>query len=168
VRRSSFPSIIAIGLSLVLIAGACSSSGVKDRAASSAAGDPTTLAALPAGTATGERIPIYVGAVVTPSSWVSSSLTPTLSIPGASGAWTFTLSDLSDGKSEFGTRTYAETGTTARVPLGAGLQQGNAYTWKADESRSTTGRRVIHRRRADGRCAGVRHGGRRHRLAGLR
>ena len=131
-RRSSFPSIIAIGLSLVLIAGACSSSGVKDRAASSAAGDPTTLAALPAGTATGERIPIYVGAVVTPSSWVSSSLTPTLSIPGASGAWTFTLSDLSDGKSEFGTRTYAETGTTARVPLGAGLQQGNVYTWKAE------------------------------------
>ena len=129
-QRRSFVSILAIGVSLALLAGACSSSGVK-RAASASAGDPTTLAALPSATATGERTPVYVGAVVTPSSWVSSSLTPTLSVPGGSGAWTFTLTDLSDGKSAFGTRTYAESGSSARVPLGAGLVQGNVYSWKA-------------------------------------
>jgi hypothetical protein len=69
--------------------------------------------------------------VITPTSFVSTSLSPTLSVPGGTGAWTFTLSDLSDGKSAFGTKTYAETGNSTRVPTGAGLQQGNVYTWKA-------------------------------------
>ena len=130
-RRRSLVSLIAIGVSLALLASACSSSGSQDRAAASGAGDPMTLAALPATTATGERVPEYFGSVVTPSSWVSTSLSPTLSVPGGTGAWTFTLSDLSDGKSAFGTKTYSETGNSARVPEGAGLQQGNVYTWKA-------------------------------------
>ena len=134
-RRSSFVSIVAVGLSLALLAGACSSSDSKSRsAASEAAGDPTTLAALPATTATGERVPAYFGSVITPSSWVSTSLSPTLSVPDGTGAWTFTLSDLSDGKSAFGTKTYSETGNSTRVPTGAGLQQGNAYTWKAESA----------------------------------
>jgi len=124
-------SVVAIGLSLALMASACSSSDSSRNAAAGEAGDPTTLAALPAGTGSGERVPMYFGAVVTPSSWVSSSLSPTLSVPGGTGAWTFTLSDLSDGKSAFGTRTYAESGNSARVPLGAGLEQGKVYTWKA-------------------------------------
>lgn len=132
-RRRSFVSVLAVGLSLALLAGACSSSGVNERsAAGGSAGDPTTLPALPATTATGERTPQYFGSVITPSAWVSTSLSPTLSVPGATGAWTFTLRDLSDGTSPFGTKTYSETGNSTRVPLGAGLQQGNVYSWKAE------------------------------------
>ena len=132
-RRRSLISLIAVGLSLALLATACSSSDSTSRSAvTGSAGDPTTLAALPATSATGERIPAYFGSVITPSSWVSTSLSPTLSVPDGTGAWTFTLSDLSDGKSAFGTKTYSETGNSTRVPLGAGLQQGNVYTWKAE------------------------------------
>lgn len=132
-RRSSFVSLIAVGLSLALLATACSSSDSKSRsAAGESAGDPITLTALPAGTGTGERTPQFFGAVVTPSAWVSTSLSPTLSVPGGSGAWTFTLTDLSDGTSSFGTKTYSEAGNSTRVPLGAGLEQGNVYSWKAE------------------------------------
>lgn len=131
-RHKTFLSILAIGLSLALLASACSSSDSKNRSAAvQSAGDPTTLAALPASSGVGERIPMYFGAVVTPSSWVSTSLSPTLSVPGATGAWTFSLTDFSDGTSTFGTRTYAESGTSTRVPLGAGLEQGATYTWTA-------------------------------------
>ncbi|CAM8658471.1 Rhs repeat-associated core [Acidimicrobiia bacterium] len=130
--RRQFLDLTAIVLSVALLATACSSTSSKDRSAALAAGDPTALAALPAGAGTGERTPLYFGAVVTPSSWVSTSLSPTLSVPDGTGAWTFTLSDLSDGKSAFGTKTYSESGNSTRVPLGAGLQQGNAYTWKAE------------------------------------
>lgn len=132
-RHRSFVSLIAVGLSLALLAGACSSSGVTERSASGeSAGDPTTLAALPAGTGTGERTPQYFGSVVTPSAWVSTSLSPTLSVPGGTGAWTFKVTDLSDGTSSFGTKTYSEAGNSTRVPLGAGLEQGNVYSWKAE------------------------------------
>ena len=137
-RRRPLMALTAIGLSVVLLATACSSTPSKDRSAASTAGDPTTLAALPAGTGTGERTPMYFGSVITPSSWVSTSLSPTLSVPNATGAWTFTLTDLSDGKSEFGTRTYAETGTSARVPLAVGLKQGSAYTWQAESAGQQT------------------------------
>ena len=130
-RRRPLLALTAIGLSVALLATACSSTSSKDRAAASAAGDPTTLAALPSAAGTGERTPMYFGSVITSSSWVSTSLSPSLSVPNATGAWTFTLTDLSDGKSEFGTRTYAETGTTTRVPIGAGLKQGATYTWTA-------------------------------------
>ena len=122
---------LAIGLSLTLLASACSSSPNAERSAASGAGDPTTLPALPATTGAGERVPLYFGAVVTPTSWISTSLSPTLEVPGGRGAWTFALSDLSGGKSAFGTKTYAEPGSSSRVPLGAGLQQGNVYTWTA-------------------------------------
>ena len=94
-------------------------------------GDPTILSALPSSSANGERLPLSFGAVITPTSWISTSLSPTLEVPGARGAWTFSLSDLSGGKSTFGTKTYAESGTRSRIPLGAGLQQGNVYTWTA-------------------------------------
>ena len=132
-RRRSFVSLLAVGLSLALVATACSSSPEK-RAASGEAGDPTALAALPSATAAGERVPMSFGAVITPTSWVSTSLSPTLSVPGGTGAWTFTLSDLSDGKSTFGTKTYAESGSSARVPIAAGLQQGQVYSWKAESA----------------------------------
>lgn len=123
--------VVAVTVALALLASACSS--VSNRSASGgSAGDPTTLPALPGTGGTGERVPVHVGAVVTPSSWVSSSLTPTLAVPGASGPWTFTLSDLSDGTSQFGTRTYAESGVSTRVPLGAGLAQGAVYSWRAE------------------------------------
>lgn len=130
--RSQALPLVAMGIALTLLASACSSSPVANRKASGAsAGDPTTLPALPGTAATGERAPVWTGAVLTPSSWVSTSLTPTLSVPGATGAWTFTLTDLSDGTSSFGTKTYSEVGSSSRVPLGAGLQQGHVYTWKA-------------------------------------
>ncbi|MBU3702587.1 MAG: hypothetical protein FGM58_11140, partial [Acidimicrobiia bacterium] len=132
-HRSPLFPILSVVVALALLATACSSSPVSDRgAAAGSAGDPTTLPALPGSDSTGERVPVYVGAVVTPSSWVSSSLTPTLAVPGASGPWTFTLSDLSDGTSRFGTRTYAESGASTRVPLGAGLAQGTVYSWRAE------------------------------------
>ena len=127
---------VAVGLTVALLASSCSSSG-GSRSAAGAAGDPTTLAALPAGSGTGERVPLWAGAVVTPSSWVSTSFVPTLTVPGASGAWTFQLSDLSDGKSAFGTKTYSEPGSSSRIPLGAGLQQGNVYTWTASSPGQT-------------------------------
>lgn len=123
-------AVVSVMVVLALVATACSSTPDR-RASGGTAGDPTTLPALPGTDGLGERVPVWTGAVLTPTSWVSSSLTPTLSVPGATGAWTFTITDLSDGKSEFGTKTYAESGSTSRVPLGAGLQQGNAYVWTA-------------------------------------
>ena len=56
---------------------------------------------------------------------------PTLIVPGGTGAWTFKVSDLSDGASTFGTRTYAETGASARIPAGV-LTTGSMYTWTAE------------------------------------
>jgi len=131
--RRTLLSSVAVGLVLALLASACSSDGVQKRSASGgSAGDPTTLAALPSAPGSGERTPQYFGAVLTPSSWVSTSLSPTLSVPGGTGAWTFSITDLSDGTSAFGTKTYAEAGNSTRVPLGAGLEQGTVYSWKAE------------------------------------
>ncbi len=143
-RRPLLLSVVAVSVSLALVASACSSSGVNDRAASGGGiGDPTTLAALPSGSGTGERTPLYVGAVLTPTSWVSTSLSPTLSVPGGKGPWTFELSDLGDRTSTFGTKTYAESGASSRIPLGAGLQQGGVYVWTArsasDDQEPVTG-----------------------------
>ena len=115
---------------LALVASACSDSSTS-RSASSGGGNPVVLPALPAGTATGERSPGWFRAEITPSSWVSTSLSPSLVVPGASGAWTFTLTDLSDGTSAFGTRTYAETGASTRIPGGL-LQNGDTYVWRAE------------------------------------
>jgi RHS repeat-associated protein len=79
---------------------------------------------------------MWFRAEVTPSSWVSSSVMPTLVVPGASGAWTFKVSDLSDGTSSFGTRTYSESGSSARIPAGL-LQNGSVYTWVAESPGQT-------------------------------
>jgi RHS repeat-associated protein len=61
---------------------------------------------------------------------------PTLVVPGVSGAWTFKVSDLSDGTSSFGTRTYSESGSSARIPAGL-LQNGSVYTWVAESPGQT-------------------------------
>lgn len=117
-------------ITLALLAG-CTSGGSSSRSASGSAGDPTKLPALPRGTGGTQLVPTYVGTEITPSTWVSTSLTPTLVVPDVRGAWTFTIDDLSDGKSGFGPRTYTEAGSTSRLPLGAGLQQGRVYVWSA-------------------------------------
>jgi RHS repeat-associated protein len=114
-----------------LIATACSGDGGTRRAAG-AAGDPSALPALAGGTAAGPIAPSYAGAIVTPESWVGTSATPVLSVPDGSGAWRFTLTDLSDGKSSFGTKVYDSAGTSVRVPAAAELRQGNVYTWRAE------------------------------------
>lgn len=122
---------VSIGLTITLLAGACSSTKSSNRNAAGGAGDPTTLAALPASTGGGQLVPAYYGSEITPSTWVATSLSPTLVVPGGTGAWTFVLDDLSDGQSGFGPREYRETGATARIPAGAGLQQGRVYVWTA-------------------------------------
>ena len=94
-------------------------------------GDPAQLPPLPGGTDGGPAYPIYTAAVVTPASWVSSSFSPTLTVPDASGAWTFTISDFGDGESGFGPLVYQSDGNSVVVPLEAGLEQGRVYTWVA-------------------------------------
>ena len=121
-------------LTVALLASACSSSPSTNRSAARSAGDPTTLPALPAGSGGGQLIPSYVGAEITPSTWVSTSLSPTLVVPGGTGAWKFTLDDLSDGQSGFGPRVYEENGATSRIPQGAGLKQGRVYVWTAERA----------------------------------
>ena len=127
--RRPYLGLAAVVVSVALLASACSGSSGADRNASTS-GNPVGLAALPAGTGSGERVPQWFSASITPSSWVSTSTSPTLSVPGASGAWTFTLSDLSDGTSSFGTRTYSELGASTRVPNGL-LKNGDMYVWTA-------------------------------------
>lgn len=103
-----------------------------DRAAAVSTGeDPAALPALAGGTASGPLAPTHEGVVVTPSSWVSSSLSPTLVVPNGVGAWTFEINDLSDGASTFGPLRYAESGPTSPIPSNAGLQHGQVYTWTA-------------------------------------
>jgi len=115
---------------LALVAGACADSS-NFRSATTGGGNPVDLPALPSVPANGERNPGWFGAEVMPSSWVLTSLSPTLVVPGATGAWTFKLSDFSDGTSVFGTRTYSETATSTRTP-GGPLQNGDTSTWKAE------------------------------------
>ena len=130
-RRSIVLAVTSIAVTFALLASACSDT-TTDRSASGSTGDPTTLAALPAGAASGERTPRFTGAIVTPTSWVSTSLSPTLAVPGGTGAWKFTLSDLSDGKSGFPTRTYESSGSSTRIPATVGMAQGRVYTWTAE------------------------------------
>lgn len=128
--RSPLRPFVVLVLAVALLAG-CTSGGSATRSASGSTGDPTKLPALPRGSGGTQLVPTYVGTEITPSTWVSTSLTPTLVVPDARGAWTFTIDDLSDGKSGFGPRTYTEAGSTSRLPLGAGLQQGRVYVWSA-------------------------------------
>ncbi len=134
-HRRSCVAVTAVVVALALLATACSGEPSIRRGAS-AAGNPVDLPALAPAAGAGERVPMWVRSEVTPSSWVSSSTVPTLVVPGASGAWTFKISDLSDGTSSFGTRTYAESGSTARIPAGL-LQNGNVYTWVAESPGQT-------------------------------
>jgi RHS repeat-associated protein len=123
--------VASIGVTIALLATACGSSPEAQRGAAGSTGDPTSLAALPASTGGGQLIPAYYGTEITPSTWVSTSLSPTIVVPGGTGAWTFTLDDLSGGQGDFPTRTYSETGSSSRIPVGAGLVQGRAYVWTA-------------------------------------
>ena len=122
---------LVVGIVFALVATACSGDS-DNRRASGASGDPSNLPALAGGSAGGPSTPSYAGAVVTPDSWVATSATPTLSVPDGSGAWSFTLTDLSDGKSSFGTKTYDSTGASVRLPAAADLRQGNVYNWRAE------------------------------------
>ena len=125
-------SFVSVALSLTLLASACSGSkNDASRSASAAAGNPVELPALASTSATGERVPMWFDSVLTPDSWVSTSLSPVLAVPGAPGAWTFKLSDLSDGTSPFGTRTYVEVGASTRIPVDT-LKNGNTYVWTAE------------------------------------
>lgn len=161
---------------MVLFLSACSGStgddsgvqsGLPERAADSApsitnlgltpvgpvtAGDPARLPPLPAVPGGGLRSPEYVGAIVTPTSRVSTSLTPTLTVPDAAGAWTFTLNDFSDGASGFGPLTYAEPGPSSSIPRGAGLEHGRSYVWTAS---GANGASVIGTFTVDTQMAGV-------------
>ena len=123
--------IAAVGVSFALLASGCAGSNDSpSRSAGGAAGNPVDLPALPAGTGSGERVPLWFGATVAPDSWVSSSLSPTLVVPGATGAWNFTVTDLSGGTSTFGSKQFKENGASARIPLGT-LTDRQAYTWIA-------------------------------------
>lgn len=132
-RRSAL-LFTAVGLSIALLASACSSTPAANRSAAGSAGDPTALGPLPASRGGGQLVPAYYGTDITPSTWVSTSLSPTLVVPGGTGAWTFTLDDLSGGTGDFPTRTYTETGSSSRIPVAAGLIQGRTYVWTATSS----------------------------------
>ena len=136
-HRRSFVTVTAVVVALALLATACSGEPSIRRGASGGAGNPVDLPALPPAAGGGDQVPMWFRSEVTPSSWVSSSTVPTLVVPGASGAWTFKVSDLSDGTSPFGTRTYAESGASARIPAGL-LQNGNVYTWVAESPGQTS------------------------------
>lgn len=100
--------------------------------------DATQLPPLPNVAGDGPRFPLATGSQLTPSSWVSSSLTPTLVVPDASGPWTFTIDDMSQGTSGFGPKTYQESGASSTIPLGAGLQHGRSYVWTATNANGDT------------------------------
>lgn len=139
---------ISIGLVAAMVLAACSRDAdpgatstdtAPDRAAAEGdsttvltPSDPAQLPALPGGSATGPQYPIHTGAVLGPRSWVSSSLAPTLEVPGADGAWTFTVDDLGGGQSDFGPLVYASSANTTAIPIDAGLRQGQIYTWTAE------------------------------------
>ncbi len=127
-RTRALPAL-AVVVSVALLGTACSGSSEERSAA--AAGDPTTLPALAqVSTGTGDLVPDHSGVVITPNNGVSTSFSPTLLVPGETGAWNFVVTDLSDGRSGF-KRTYNQSGNSVRIPRGAGLVQGLVYQWRA-------------------------------------
>ena len=124
---------VSIAVSVALLATACSGETFSANSIrkASAAGNPVDLGPIdnrPDGT--GDRAPLFTGSIITPETGISTSLSPTLSAgAGATGAWKFVLTDVG-GKGTF-SRTYDSSGSTTRVPLAAGLVQGNVYTWRA-------------------------------------
>ena len=128
--RIKYLSSVAVVVVLALLGSACSG-GDSKRSASGSLGDPTRVAALgQVAGGSGLRVPLYSGSIVTPDRGVATSLSPTLVVPDGVGSWSFRLTDLSDGKGGF-VRTYDTSGSSVRVPLGAGLQQGRTYAWRA-------------------------------------
>lgn len=137
-RRLVVP-IFAVAVSMALLATACSSTSKGDRAASGVAADPTELAALSSVSGSGPIAPVFTGSVVTPSTWVSTSLAPTLSVPDGSGAWTFTVDDLTEGKSGWGPKEFRSSGNSTQLTVGDGLLQGRVYSWQATDGKRTVG-----------------------------
>lgn len=148
-RLSRFVSVATLAvITTTAVLSACSSNdepAVTERAAAAdpvgplVAGNPAQLPALPPGTGTGELAPNYAAAILTPSSWVAASLTPTLSVPGgAAGRWTFTVKDFSDGTGAFAPYVEQASGPSTRLPTSAGLTQGRAYQWTASSEGQVT------------------------------
>ena len=97
-HRHAFRVPVAAGLVFALVATACTDDPdpvsaprltvVEDtdepvERGAAALVDPVTLPALTGSQAAGPSVPVYVGAEVTPRSWVSSSLSPiTTTLPG--------------------------------------------------------------------------------------
>ena len=128
-RRTRIASVAAL-VTIALLATACSGK-TFDRGASGNLGDPTKLAALPAvAGGTGPTAPVFPGSVISPDSGIATSIAPTITLPGETGAWTFVVKDLSDSPGGF-SRSYATSGTSVRLPEGAGLVNGRAYQWTA-------------------------------------
>ena len=128
-RRARLASLAAL-VTIAMLAAACSGKP-NERSASGSLGDPTKLAALPTvADGDGPIAPVYTGSLITPDTGIATSISPTISLPGETGAWTFVIKDLSDSPGGF-SRTYSTSGTSVRVPQGAGLRNGTAYQWTA-------------------------------------
>jgi RHS repeat-associated protein len=97
------------------------------------AGNPVVLAPLAGSAATGPAHPDPMGAVLTPDSHLSSSVAPTLTIPGATGAWTFTVDDAAGNSGSFGPLVFDEAEPRSAIPKNAGLEPGRLYTWTAQQ-----------------------------------
>ncbi len=129
--RLAIPALV-----VTLLATACSGSSTTFRGASGSLGDPTQLAALPAGPvvpADDIRTPVFPGTIITPDVGRSTSVSPTLRVPGATGGVKFVIRDLSSGSEGF-SRSYTANGDSVRVPQGAGLRNGSVYTWTGTDA----------------------------------
>lgn len=111
-------------------------SNVTALAASDEGVDPVTLPPLANSSSEGPRSPAPRTAELSPISHLSSTITPTLTIPGVSGPWTFTIDDSAGAESDFGPLVYQEEQPSTRVPENAGLVPGRLYTWTATQDGS--------------------------------
>lgn len=98
--------------------------------------DPASLPALVPSLADGPAVPSPREAELTPQSHLSSTVTPTLTIPGARGPWTFTIDDVAGADSDFAPIIANEAGPSTRINEGAGLEPGRLYTWTARQDGS--------------------------------
>lgn len=144
-RRSSsigrrYIAVLAIAVSIAMLATACSDSPSK-RSAAGSAGDPVLLPALAGRSGTGPSGPVFTGSVIGPETWVATSLAPTLSVPNETGAWTFTLDDFGGTAGGFTPVVVRSSGTSAAIALSDGLKQGHVYAWRAEgpEGRKVSG-----------------------------
>lgn len=149
--RSGRQRILALGVASLLFS-ACSTASTSPNielspppaevaapiTSNAAIANPVTLAPLAGSSATGPAHPESTGAQLTPDSHLSSSVTPTLTIPGATGAWTFTLDDAAGGSRDFGPLVYDELEPRSTIPENAGLEPGQLYTWTAQQEGQPT------------------------------